>query len=152
LGGNAYQVAEKLGQAPLTQLGRNQQFTQRLLQQWQPPDLRLTGEDLLSVATQQAAQNAAARQAALQAQLTGQTAAAGQQAAAQAAQIGAIGKIGSSAISALTSPSEYGGTSLLGSIFGGGGAPYDVYGGQYASATMDSTPVATSGETGMFGS
>ena len=64
LGATPYQTSQQLGQqfrAPLGQLQRAQTFETGLLKQWQPPDLRFTGEDLLNVKMQQTAQNAQAR-------------------------------------------------------------------------------------------
>lgn len=101
-GTNPYAVAQNLGQQyknPLGQLQRGQQLEEGLLNQWKPPDLRLTGEDLLSVATQQAAQNAQGQQAAFEQAIQSSNIAANQQNMLNATAIGAAGKIGSSAIS-----------------------------------------------------
>jgi hypothetical protein len=135
LGQDPFQVAQSLGQqyrAPLGQLERGQQFTTGLLKQWQPPNLRLTGEDLLNVAMQQQAQNAAAQQAAFEAQLQGATATAQSQAAMSAAGIGALGSLGGAAVKGFTSPaltpSGYF-QSPLGLLFSGGAnasPPVDV--------------------------
>jgi hypothetical protein len=105
LGSNPYEAARELGKPPLQQLQRNQQFATSLMKQWQPPDLRLTGEDLLNVKMGQMSQNAQAQQQAFQAALQGSSAASAAQSQASAASIAAIGKLGSSAISSVFSPS-----------------------------------------------
>lgn len=132
LGSNPYEVAQNLGQqfsAPLGQLQRNQTFLNAMLNQWKPPDLRLTGEDLLNVAMGQAAQRGQAQQQAFESQLLGATSAAQQQGLANAATLGAIGKVGSGAINAFFSPSlssqGYYQPSLFASLIGGTG-PTDV--------------------------
>jgi len=126
LGTNPFQVSQSLGQqykAPLGQLQRNQQFAQGLLRQWAPPNLRLTGEDLLNVAMGNAAQQAQAQQRMLEAQLQASGVAAQQQAAAQAAGIGALGKLGTAGINTFfgTPSTTPGYQSPYQMLFGGGG-------------------------------
>jgi hypothetical protein len=101
LGSTPFEVSQNLGQQfrdPYHQLTRNQTFATTLLNQWKPPDLRLTGEDLLNVAMQQQAQNAQAQQAAFEQALQGSTFASQSAANASAAQTAAIGSIGAGAI------------------------------------------------------
>lgn len=126
-----YQMSQELGQqfrAPYQQLQRNQQFTSTLAQEWPPPQLRLTGQDLMSVALQQQAQNAQAQQQAFEAQLMGSSASAAAQAASQGALYGALGKVAGSGINAFFSPSPslsssgYYQPSPFSMIFGGGGS------------------------------
>lgn len=101
LGATPFKVSQNLGQqfkAPLGQEQRNNQFETGLLNQWKPPNLRLTGEDLLSVSTQQAAQNANASNAAFEQAIQASNIAANQNSMLNAAGIGAAGQIGSAAI------------------------------------------------------
>jgi hypothetical protein len=148
LGADPYAVSRNLGQNPLQQLSRGQQFTQQLLKQWQPPNLRLTGEDLLNVSMGQAAQNAQAQQAAFQASLTGQLGASQAQSALSAAGIGALGKLGAAGITQLTQPSPslsptgYYQPSFLGAMFG----QVPSYGaGSYGSEALGPGLEATAG-------
>ncbi|PWT94145.1 MAG: hypothetical protein C5B54_00485 [Acidobacteria bacterium] len=127
LGGDPFTMGANLGQQfrnPLGQLERNQGFVGSLEKQWQPPNLRLTGEDLANVKMQQMTQNAQAQQQAFEAALQGQNLASSSQAAASAAEIGALGKLGGAGITAFTSPSlsssGYYQPSPFGAIFGGG--------------------------------
>jgi hypothetical protein len=139
LGVNPYQEAKELGQAPLQQLQRNQGFTMGLEKQWPAPELTLTGADLYSVATQQAAQNAQARQAALAAQIQGSNYAAAAQSQAQGAETAAFGNIAAAGIKSFATP--YTGYYAPGSTPGGTGGsdysapPSDVSpgGGQYST-------------------
>lgn len=126
-GSDPYKVSQNLGQqykAPQGQLQRGQNLTSSLLHQWQPPDLRLTGEDLLSVATQQAAQNAQGQQAAFAQALQNSNIASNAESLANASEISSIGKVGTSAINAaFGSPSLSEGSyyqAPIGSLFGGG--------------------------------
>jgi hypothetical protein len=131
LGVNPYQTAKELGQAPLTQLERNQGFTTALEKQWQPPDLTLTGTDLYDVATQQAAQNAQARQAALAAQIQGSNYAASAQAQAQGAETAAFGNIAAAGIKAFTPTTGY---------YAPGSTPGGTGGSDYSSPPSDVSP------------
>ena len=148
LGSNPYEMARELGQAPMAQLSRNQNFAMNLLKQWQPPDLRLTGEDLLNVKMGNMTQAAAARQQAYQAALAGSGAAAQSQAAAQAAEIGSIGKLATSGINAFSSPSlsseGYYQPSLFAQMFTsnpyGGTGGGNFWGADYSSPPSDVAP------------
>jgi len=161
LGSDPYQMAQQLGQqfrAPLGQLERNQQFATSLLKQWQPPNLTLTGEDLLNVKMQQMAQNQRAQQQALEAAMGASNVAAQQQAAASAAGIGALGKVGQSAISSLTSPTLQSGgyyQSPLGLLFGGGGGlpsgATDTFSGDVYGAGTDVSSALGPSMEGAYG-
>jgi hypothetical protein len=152
-------VSKELGQQPYQQLQRDQQFENKLLSQWQPPNLRLTGEDLLSVNLQQQAQNAQAQQAAYEAALQGSSYAASAQSQAQGAETAALGKLGAAGINALSSPSldasGYAQPSLLGGLFGGGipSGPTAAYSGNLYGAGSDVSstlgPTLESGTAGM---
>lgn len=108
LGRTPFQVAANLGQqfrAPLGQLQRGTQFTTGLLKQWQPPNLRLTGEDLLNVAMGTAAQRGQAAQQAFEAGLQGSIAGGQQEALANMAALQAWGKAGTGILNTALSPS-----------------------------------------------
>lgn len=166
LGADPYQMSRELGQqfkSPLGQLQRNQQFESSLLQQWKPPDLRLTGEDLLNVKMQQMTQSARARQEAYASALQGSGAAAQSQAAAQAAGIAAVGKIGTGLISAGSSsslsPEGYYQPSFFQTMFSGGTPGYgtgtgygNAFGADYSSPPSDVAPGGGGGSTSSFGS
>lgn len=130
LGTDPYQVSRNLGQqfkAPLGQLQRNQSFQTALEKQWQPPNLRLTGEDLLNVKMQQMTQNAQAQQAGYAAALQGSSAASQAQSAATAAEIAGLGKIAGAGATAAFSPSlsssGYYQPSPFASMFGASSGP-----------------------------
>lgn len=144
LGSNPYQTAQQLGQqftAPLGQQQRSQQFLTSMLNQWKPPDLRLTGEDLLNVAMGQAAQSGKAQQAAFESQLLGANYAAQQQGLANAATLGALGQLGGAGIkagfSSSLSPEGYYQPSLFGGLFGGAGGASDAFSGITYGAGSD---------------
>src|SRR5215469_11451589 len=122
LGATPFQVAKELGQTPLQQLQRGQAAAVTETGLWKPPQLRLTGADLLNVQMGQMAQNAQQQQLAYQAQLAGSSAAAQAQAAAQASEIGAVGKFGSGLINAYSNYNNtlavYATSSGVGNFFG----------------------------------
>jgi hypothetical protein len=130
LGSTPFEVARNLGQDPLAQLQRGQQFTTGLLKQWAPPSpaLPLTGADLLSVAMQQQAANAQQQQQAFQQQLAASNIAAQSSANAQALGTAAIGKIGAGAINALGNYNWGGGGGVNTGINVGGMQVYNALG------------------------
>jgi hypothetical protein len=143
LGSDPYQMARELGQKPEQQLQRAQGFESALLKQWPPPQLRLTGEDLLSVKRQQDIQNAQAQQAAYEAALQSSSYAASAQAQAQGAETQALGQLGGAGIKAFTSPSlsSTGYTQTpLGLAFNPGSTPGGTGGGGFFGADYSSPP------------
>jgi hypothetical protein len=142
---NPFLMARQLGEAPLTELQRNQQFTSSLANQWKPPDLRLTGTDLLNVKMQQMTQNAQAQQAAFEAALQGSSAASAAQSAAQSAAISGIGKVAGAGIQgffgnspSLNSTGYY--QTPLGLAFSPGGTPGGTGGTDYSAPPTDVNP------------
>jgi hypothetical protein len=113
LGSTPYEVAMNLGQAPLQQLQRNQNFATSMLNLWKTPSaaIPLTGATLTDVALQTAAQRGDLQAQQLQAQLAGQSLAQQSALQAQGLATGAFGRVATAGIN------------QFGNIFGGGQTP-----------------------------
>jgi hypothetical protein len=155
LGIDPFDVSKQLGQNPLQQLMRNQQFTQNLSSQWQPIATTLSGRDLFDVATQQAAIRGQQQQAMLSNATTAYNAAVGAQAAAQASELQGLGQLASSGIKAAFSPSLSSGgyyqPSLFGGLFGGGGFGDAFSGISYGAGSDVSSALGPSMESAFAG-